>query len=72
MVSKSFLNFSYVAASNIIGAIFQGAFYLIFATFLEPQDYGIMTFIIALAGTVSVFSRFGLPTTLQIYKAKNN
>jgi len=70
--SESLKNFSYVAVGNVIGAVFQAAFYILFATLLEPEEYGIIVFIIALSGTFSVISRFGLPFTAVVYQAKGN
>jgi len=37
---------------------------------MEPNNYGQFAYIISLAGTFSVVSRFGLPTTVIIYLSK--
>ena len=68
----SFKKFSYISAGNVIGTILQALFYLLFAAMLGPESYGQLNVIIALAGTFSVISRFGLGQTLQIYQAKKN
>ena len=65
-------NFSYVTLGRIIPAGTLAVFYLIFASVLEPSDYGEVAYLIALAGTFSVIYRFGLPQTLVVFKAKGN
>ena len=65
-------NFSYIAGGRIIAAVILAIFYLIFAALLEPTDYGEMSYLIALAGTFSVVSRFGIPQTVVVYRAKEN
>jgi len=63
-------NFSYVALGRIIPMASQATFFLIFASLLEPNEYGIMGYLIALAGTFSAVSRFGFPQTVVVYQAK--
>lgn len=65
-------NFSFIAVGNAIGGVSQGIFYIIFAALLEPENYGLMSYIIALAGIFSLFSRFGLPYTAVVYRSKND
>jgi len=65
-------NFSYISIGNITATFLQALFYIIFASILDPEQYGILSITVALAGTFSVFSRFGLNHTLQIYRAKND
>jgi len=73
MVKKNaFKNFSFVAAGRVISAGLGGFFYLAFASLLEPEKYGEMSYIIALAATFSIISRFGLPLTVTVYLGKNN
>ena len=69
---KPYRDFSYISAGRFAAIILQGMFYLLFAAMLGPESYGHLNVIIALAGTFSVFSRFGLHHSLQIYKAKKN
>lgn len=61
-----------VSAGRFSITIALGTFYLIFATILEPEIYGELSYIIAIAGTASVVSRFGLPVSVVVYRAKNN
>lgn len=72
MKENSSKNFSYIAGGRIIAAVILAIFYLIFAALLEPTDYGEMSYLIALAGTFSVVSRFGIPQTVVVYRAKEN
>jgi len=64
--------FSFVLIGRIISAGLQGVFYLVFATLLEPNVYGNLSYIISLAGTFAIISRFGLNHTVIVYQAKNN
>jgi len=68
----SFKNFSYIYSSRIIVSGVQAAFYLIFATLLEPDGFGELSYIIAIAGTFSVVSRFGIPLSIIVYQAKDD
>jgi len=70
MKNISFINFSYVALGRIIASAMLAIFFLIFATILEPTNFGKLGYLIALAGTFSVVSRFGLPQTVVVYLAK--
>ena len=70
-LSSSFKNFSYIGVGRVCGIILQAIFYLIFAALLEPESYGELTYIIAIAGTAALFSRFGLNHTITVFRAKN-
>jgi len=61
---------SFFTIGRIVSTALQGSFYLIFATILEPDLYGQMSYWISLAGTFSVISRFGLTHTVTVYQAK--
>ncbi len=65
-------NFSYVAIGRTVAAGLQGVFYLIFAILLSPDVYGQMSYFIAIAGTFSIISRFGLPFSATVALAKKN
>ena len=65
-------NFSYVGIGKAGSTAFHGIFYLVFAALLDPESYGNLSYLIALAGTVSIISRFGLNQTVTVYQAKNN
>jgi len=49
----------------------QSLFYFIFAYFLQPDDYGTLSYIIALAGVASITSRFGINQSVIKFQAKN-
>jgi len=66
----SYKNFSYIVLGRILSSAILAIFFLIFATILEPTEFGEMGYFIALAGTFSVVSRFGLPQTVLVYQAK--
>jgi len=63
-------NFSYIVTGKTITTALYSGFYLIFATILEPETYGEMSYMIAIAGTASIISRFGFPLSVVVYRAK--
>ena len=63
-------NFSYVLGSGIGVTALNSIFYFIFATFLEPDRYGELSYFIAIAGTASVISQFGFPFSITVYQSK--
>lgn len=71
MSQSNFRNFSFVMVGRVISSGLQAMFYLIFAAMLDPAAYGNLSYIIALAGTVSIVSRFGLNQSVTVYQAKN-
>lgn len=71
-ISNSSKNFSYTAIGRIIGAALQATFYIIFAATLDPDQFGQISYFIAIAGTTSIISRFGLPYTVTVFQAKEN
>lgn len=70
--NSSFKDFSYVSIGRIIAIVLQAILYLFFAALLEPDSYGELNYIIALAGTFALFSRYGLNYTVIVYQAKKN
>jgi len=69
-LDDAFKNFSYVGIGRVSALILQAIFYLLFASLLDPESYGELNVIIALAGTFAVVSRFGLNVSIQVYQAK--
>jgi len=69
-VKKDIKNFSYLTIGRAGSSLIRAGFLIFLATLLEPNSYGQFAYIISLAGTVSVVSRFGLPTTLVIFLSK--
>ncbi|QUC64515.1 oligosaccharide flippase family protein [Nitrosopumilus sp. K4] len=70
-LEKSFKKFSFVVASRIVNSGSHALFYIIFVFFMTPEEYGNLSYIIALAGTFSIISRFGLPYSSAIFQSKN-
>jgi len=66
----SFKNFSYISVGRLVGVALQASFYLLFAVLLEPESYGQLNYIIALAGTFALVSRFGMSYTVTVFRAK--
>jgi len=66
------VNFSFIGIGRVATIVLQALFYLLLAAFLEPETYGELSVIVALAGTFSIISLFGLNLSLQVYQAKNN
>jgi len=65
-------NFSFIGIGRVATIVLQALFYLLLAAFLEPETYGELSVIVALAGTFSIISLFGLNLSIQVYQAKNN
>jgi len=70
--NSSIKNFSFLGIGRIVTIVLQAFFYLLLAAFLDPEIYGELSVIVALAGTFSVISSFGLNLSLQVYQAKKN
>jgi len=71
-LNNSIKNFSFVGIGRIVTIGLQAVFYLLLAALLDPEIYGELSVIVALAGTFSIISSFGLGLSLQVYQAKNN
>ncbi len=69
---NSIKNFSHVGIGRIITIVFHALFYLVIAALLDPEAYGELIVILALAGTFSIVSLFGLNISMQVYRAKEN
>lgn len=69
---NSIKNFSYVGIGRTITIVFHALFYLLIAALLDPEIYGELIVILALAGTFSIVSLFGLNISMQVYRAKKN
>lgn len=70
-LNKSGKNFSFVALGRFVGSGSQALFYLIFASLLEPERFGEISYLIALASTFSIIFRFGLNQSVTVFQAKN-
>jgi len=63
-------NFSYVLGNSVGATGLNAAFYFIFAAILTPDDYGYLSYIIAIAGTASVIAQFGFPHSVTVFQSK--
>ena len=70
--SKTVKQFSFVGIGKIIGSGLSAIFYILFALILEPSQYGELAFLIAVAQTTSIFSRFGFNHTITIFQGKQD
>ncbi len=69
---KSLTHFSYIVIGRIAAIGLLALFYLILASLLEPESYGELSVIVALAGSFSIISMLGLNVSLQVNVAKKN
>lgn len=67
---KSSQNFLFVVIGRYSGAGLQAIFYFIFASFLIPEEYGKLSYFIAISGTFSIVALFGLNSSATIFQAK--
>ena len=72
MVQNSLLSFSYIGIGRLCTIILHALFYFLFASFVDPEVYGELSVIVALASTFSTVSLFGLNLSLQVNLAKKN
>ncbi len=72
MSKNTLRNFSIAGLGRIITIVFHALFYLVIAALLDPETFGELSLILALAGTFSIVSLFGLNISMQVYRAKKN
>jgi len=72
MSKNTLRNFSTAGLGRIITIVFHALFYLVIAALLDPETFGELSLILALAGTFSIVSLFGLDISMQVYRAKKN
>src|SRR3989304_105620 len=70
--SNTIKEFSYVGIGRIVTIALNAIFYLVLAALIEPEIFGQISVIVALASTFSIISLFGFSLSLQVYLAKNN
>ena len=70
--SNTIKEFSYVGIGRIVMIALNAIFYLVLAVLIEPEIFGKISVIVALASTFSIISLFGFSLSLQVYLAKNN
>ncbi len=59
-----------VGLGNIVSSLISGIFWFYFASLLGAEQYGEVSYFIAIAGVVSTISFLGLGNTLVVYTAK--
>src|SRR3989304_6261391 len=67
----SLKNFSFIGIGRIVTIALTALFYLLFAKILQPEIYGELSLILAIAGTFSTVSILGLILSIQVYRSKN-
>jgi len=70
--NSSAREFYHVGLGKVVATVLQALFYILFAALLDPESYGELSVILALAGTFATVSRFGLNWSIQVYQAKKN
>ena len=63
-------NFSSILFADGIGAIFTAIFWILFASLIEPEQYGEIAFLLGIASFVTTISIIGTQETLTVYLAK--
>lgn len=69
-LSKSFRDLSSISIATIGGGVISGLFWLYIASLLGTENYGEISYIIAIVGVASVISFVGAGNTLVVYRAK--
>jgi O-antigen/teichoic acid export membrane protein len=72
MFSEKTREFSFVIIGRFFSSGMFAIFSIIFAILLEPENFGRLSYSIAIAGFVSIISRFGLGYSVVVYQAKKN
>jgi len=65
-------NFSFVVLGRIVNVALQAIFYFVFAALLGPESFGKLSYLIAIGGTASVISQFGLSASVVVYHGKGD
>lgn len=67
---KSFRDLSSLTIATVGGGIISGLFWLYLASIVGTENYGEISYIIAIAGVASIISFVGAGNTLVVYRAK--
>ena len=67
---RSLKGLSQIGVSNSLGALILAFFWFFMATFLETENYGELSYLLAIATIISTFSILGAGTTIVVYTAK--
>jgi len=61
---------SQIGVANGLAALIMGLFWFFMATFLETENYGELSYLLAIATVISTISLLGAGTTIVVYTAK--
>jgi len=64
---NSIKNFYYVLINRVLTIGLNGIFWLVMATILVPESFGILSYFVALAGIFSLVSKFGLAQSVVVF-----
>jgi len=67
---KNLKGLSQIGVANGLAALIMGLFWFSMATFLETENYGELSYLLAIATVISTFSLLGAGTTIVVYTAK--
>jgi len=67
---KKFEDLSFIGISNIAGTIISALFWLFLATIITTEEYGQISYYIAIGSIASVIALVGGNTTITVYTAK--
>src|SRR5213080_3420316 len=62
----------YITFGNLLGAALTGGFWLLLASIQNPEEYGRINYLVAMASLASMAALFGLNTTVTTYLAKGS
>ncbi len=65
-------NFSKVLTGRVVATGIGSLFYMVFAAILQPDAYGELAYLIAIAAAFGAVSRFGLNLSVEVNQAKKN
>ena len=65
-----FQDIGILGIGNIVGAAILSLFWIFLASLLGPENYGKVSYLIAIANTVSVIAFLGAGQTITVYVAK--
>lgn len=72
MTRDSLRNFSYVAINRVLTTALYGLFWIVIAFILTPDRYGELTYLVSLAGIISLISKFGSHYSIVIIEGEGH
>ena len=68
--NKAFSGILTIGTGNVIGGAITSVFWLFLAGILGTENYGQLSYFLAIMGITSVAASFGGPFTMQVYVSK--